>query len=133
MTSSTLIFSVEESIQCWLNTDFISIVKYLFFLFKILHYLKVTYSIPKDHLLQMAIVQYFPLLGTKVNLSFLKILNNFKHLLSVMQGKIDICLHFLSISTSVNDYAEWVRQFKKKSNLPYNFKQQPMCSGHIFN
>lgn len=70
VTSGTLIFSVEESIQRWLNTDFISIVKYLFFLFKILHYLKVTYSIPKDLLLQMAIVQYFPLLRIKVNLKF---------------------------------------------------------------
>lgn len=75
MTASTLILSVEESRLSWLNTDFISIVEYLFFLFKIFHYPKVTHSIPKDLLLQMSIVQYFPLLSIKLNLNFLKISN----------------------------------------------------------
>lgn len=83
MTSNTFIFSVEELSLCWLNNDFISIVKYLFLIFKTLHYLEVTYSIPKESLLQMAIVQYFPLLGIKVNLNFLKILNIY----SVLPGE----------------------------------------------
>lgn len=83
MTSNTFIFSVEEPRLCWLNNDLISIVKYLFLIFKILHYLEVTYSIPKESLLQMAIVQYFPLLGIKVNLNFLKILNIY----SVLRGE----------------------------------------------
>lgn len=138
MTSSTLIFSAEESRLCWLNTDFISVVKYLFFLFKILHYLKVTYSIPKALLLQMAIVQYFPLSGIKVTLISLKILNIYSVLCKENRYLFTFYIHlhkckWLSRSSkAILKKHQKPNNNNKKTTPPHNFKPEKMYSSCIF-